>query len=66
MEGLKKNLHRPKPIKDGRWVHHKRGQGSTSIDMTLGIVGISEMQKCGLKYVMHTPLYRKGVLNQQE
>jgi hypothetical protein len=21
--------------------------------MTLGIVGISEMQKCGLKYVMH-------------
>ena len=46
MEGLKKNLHRPKPIKDGRWVHHKRGQGSTSIDMTLGIVGIPEMQKC--------------------
>ena len=55
MEGLKKNLHRPKPIKDGRWVHHKRGQGSTSIDMTLGIVGISEMQKCGLKYVIHSP-----------
>jgi hypothetical protein len=48
MEGLKKNLHRPKPIKDGRWVHHKRGQGSTSIDMTLGIVGISEMRKCGV------------------
>jgi hypothetical protein len=23
-------------------------------------------QKCGLKYVMHTPLYRKGVLNQQK
>jgi len=35
-----------------RWGHHKRGQGNTSIDMTLGIVGISEMQKCGLKYVI--------------
>jgi hypothetical protein len=23
--------------------------------MTLDIVGISEMQKCGLKYVMHSP-----------
>ena len=23
--------------------------------MTLSIVGISEMRKCGLKYVMHTP-----------
>jgi hypothetical protein len=32
--------------------------------MILDVVGISEMQKCGLKYVMHSPLYRKGVLNQ--
>ena len=23
--------------------------------MTLGIVGISEMQKCALKYVIHSP-----------
>ena len=60
MEGLKKNLHRPKPIKDGRCVHHKRGQGSTSIDMTLGIVGICEMQKCGLKYDMLSPTRKVG------
>jgi hypothetical protein len=28
--------------------------------MTLDIVGISEMQKCGLKYVMQTPSKRRG------
>ena len=29
--------------------------------MTLGIVGISEMQKCGLKYVIHTPGHQPGL-----
>ena len=28
--------------------------------MTLSIVGISEMQKCGLKYVIYTPVKDVG------
>jgi|GEM_PF-2005936 len=31
--------------------------------MTLGIVGISEMQKCGLKYVMFSPTKMIGILD---
>ncbi len=52
----------PAPKANGGY--SKRCYEHTSIDMTLGIVGISEMQKCGLKYEMHTLLYRKGVFNQ--
>jgi hypothetical protein len=32
--------------------HPKRGQENYSIDLPIDIVGISEMQKCGLKYDM--------------
>ena len=31
--------------------------------MTLGIVGISEMQKCELKYVMFSPTKMIGILD---
>jgi len=34
----------------------KRDYENTSIDMPIDIVGISEMQKCGLKYVMQTSI----------
>jgi hypothetical protein len=32
-------------------------------DITPDVVGISEMQKCGLKYVMFTPPKRVGDFN---
>ena len=32
--------------------------------LNLDMVAGSQGAECGLKYVMHTPLYRKGVLNQ--
>jgi hypothetical protein len=44
----------------GQWGLHYKGYENTSIDMTLSIVGISEMQKCGLKYVIHILGKTKG------
>ena len=43
----------PAPKANGGILGEVRG---TSIDMTLDIVGITEMQKCGLKYVIHSQL----------
>ena len=36
----------------GQWGPPLKGQENTSINMILSIVGISEMQKCGFKYVI--------------
>ena len=47
-------------------VEKKKAEPKTPHFLSLNqdIVARSEKVKCGLKYVMHTPLYRKGVLNQ--
>ena len=37
-----------------QWGHPTRGWGNTSINMILDIVGISEIQKCVLKYDMYS------------
>ena len=49
-EKEKPPLTSPAPKANGGILGEVRG---TSIDMTLDIVGITEMQKCGLKYVIH-------------
>ncbi len=38
-----------------------KGLGEHLYKMTLGIVGISEMQKWRLKYVIHTHVDRRGL-----
>ena len=49
-------------------VEKKKAEPGTPhfLSLSQDIVAGSQEEKCGLKYVMHTPLYRKGVLNQQK
>jgi hypothetical protein len=61
-EKEKPPLTSPAPKANGGILGEVRG---TSIDMTLDIVGITEMQKCGLKYVIHTPCGLLDICNKK-